>query len=139
MVYSHDETVNAYAAGDGTIGFYGGFIRMTGNDDELAAVMAHEVAHILYGHNQASGTNEVLGGLVGLAAGVAIMAGTGVYNEGMQDMTQSFTEAGMAAGRVAYSPEIFEGCNSETDPSRRPFTRKRHHVVGNRHFPTVGP
>ena len=23
------------------------------------------------------------------------------------------------------------GCNSETDPSRRPFTRKRYHVVGN--------
>ena len=31
------------------------------------------------------------------------------------------------------------GCNSETDPSRRPFTRKRYHVVGNRHFPTTGP
>ena len=24
-----------------------------------------------------------------------------------------------------------EGCNSETDPSRRPFTRKRYDVVGN--------
>ena len=32
-----------------------------------------------------------------------------------------------------------DGCNSETDPSRRPFTRKRYDVVGNRHFPTVGP
>ena len=31
------------------------------------------------------------------------------------------------------------GCNSETDPSRRPFARKRYDVVGNRHFPTVGP
>ena len=30
------------------------------------------------------------------------------------------------------------GYNSETDPSRRPFARKRHHVVGNGHFPTVG-
>ena len=30
------------------------------------------------------------------------------------------------------------GCNSETDSSRRPFARKRHHVIRNRHFPTVG-
>ena len=33
----------------------------------------------------------------------------------------------------------WRGCNSETDPSRRPFTRKRYDVVGNRHFPMVGP
>ena len=26
-----------------------------------------------------------------------------------------------------------DGCRSETDPSRRPFARKGHHVVGNRH------
>ena len=35
--------------------------------------------------------------------------------------------------------DLANGCNSETDPSRRPFTRKRYDVVGNRHFPTVGP
>ena len=105
-VYPKDETINAFAAADGTLGFYGGFVRMTGNDDELAAVMAHEVAHILFGHNQASAANETLGALAGMAAGLAIMAGTGVYNQGMQDMTQSFTEAGTAAGRLAYSPEM---------------------------------
>ena len=105
-VYAQDETINAFAAADGTLGFYGGFVRMTGNDDELAAVMAHEVAHILFGHNQAAAANETLGALAGMAAGLAIMAGTGVYNQGMQDMTQSFTEAGTAAGRLAYSPEM---------------------------------
>lgn len=31
MVYPHNETVNAFAAEDGRLGFYGGFIRLTGN------------------------------------------------------------------------------------------------------------
>ena len=105
-VHADDDTVNAYAAMDGTLGFYGGFVRSTGNDDELAAVMAHEIAHVLYGHNQATAANTNLGALAGLAAGLAIMAGTGVYNQGMQDMTQSFGQAGAEAGRVAYSPEM---------------------------------
>lgn len=105
-VHADDDTVNAYAAMDGTLGFYGGFVRSTGNDDELAAVMAHEIAHVLYGHNQATAANTNLGALAGLAAGLAIMAGTGVYNQGMQDMTQSFGRAGAEAGRVAYSPAM---------------------------------
>lgn len=106
VVHADSEEVNAYAALDGTLGFYGGLVRTTGNDDELAAVVAHEAAHILFGHNQKTARNEGMGMLGGLLAGVAVMAGTGVYGEGMQDMTDSFIKAGGAAGRVAYSPEM---------------------------------
>ena len=32
-----------------------------------------------------------------------------------------------------------DGCRSQTDPSSGPLTRKRHHVVGNRHCSPIGP
>ena len=105
-VYPKDETINAFARADGTLGFYGGFIRMTGNDDELAAVMAHEVAHILFGHNQAQAANENMGMLGGALLGLALMGTTGVYNEGMGNLTDTFVQAGAAAGRIVYSPEM---------------------------------
>ena len=105
-VFPQDETINAFAAIDGTLGFYGGFVRLTGNDDELAAVMAHEVAHILFGHNTKAAQNEDMGMLSGALLGLAVMGATGVYNEGMGDMTESFMKAGAAAGRIIYSPEM---------------------------------
>ena len=105
-VFPQDETINAFAAIDGTLGFYGGFVRLTGNDDELAAVMAHEVAHILFGHNTKAANNEDMGMLGGALLGLAVMGATGVYNEGMGNMTESFMKAGAAAGRIIYSPEM---------------------------------
>lgn len=64
------------------------------------------MAHVLYGHNQKSGRNEVLGMLGGAAIGLAGIAATGVYNTQMQDMTNSFMETGASFGRTAYSPEM---------------------------------
>ena len=105
-VFPQDETINAFAAIDGTLGFYGGFVRLTGNDDELAAVMAHEVAHILFGHNTKAAQNADMGMLGGALVGLAVMGATGVYDEGMGEMTESFMKAGAAAGRIIYSPEM---------------------------------
>ncbi len=45
-----DRTVNAFAAVGGFIGTYAGLILMVESEDELAAVTAHEIAHITQNH-----------------------------------------------------------------------------------------
>ena len=45
-----DKTINAFAAPGGYIGTYAGMMLMTENEDELAAVTAHEIAHITQNH-----------------------------------------------------------------------------------------
>jgi hypothetical protein len=42
--------INAYALGDGTIAVVRGLLKVTDNDAQFAAVVAHEMAHILQGH-----------------------------------------------------------------------------------------
>ncbi len=45
-----DRTINAFAAPGGFIGTYAGMVLMVESEDELAAVTAHEIAHITQNH-----------------------------------------------------------------------------------------
>ena len=58
------DEINAYADGD-TIFFTYGIMRFFENDDELAFVMAHEIAHNLMGHRKAKIENVKVGYLIG--------------------------------------------------------------------------
>lgn len=42
--------INAFAGPDGYIAVYSGLMLATDNEEELASVMAHEIAHVLQGH-----------------------------------------------------------------------------------------
>ena len=48
-----DEQVNAFALPGGKIGVYTGLLGVTDNQDQLAAVIGHEVAHVLADHGNA--------------------------------------------------------------------------------------
>ena len=85
------DEVNAFADGDG-IYVTTGFLRFVEDDDELAAVIGHELAHNTRGHIEAKRGNEFIGILLGALVSVAI----GV------DMT----ETGRAIGAYAYSQEF---------------------------------
>jgi beta-barrel assembly-enhancing protease len=50
FVIVDDETINAFAAAGGFILVNKGLIKAARNEDELAAVLAHEVAHTVRGH-----------------------------------------------------------------------------------------
>ncbi len=74
--------VNAFALPGGKIGVYTGLLKVTQNEDQLAAVIGHEVSHVLAGHSnervsQQAATNAGLqvasialgdGGIAGEAA-----------------------------------------------------------------------
>lgn len=61
------EQVNAFALPGGKIGVYNGLLAVAVNQHQLAAVMAHEVAHVLANHGNERASQSVL-----RSAGVAV-------------------------------------------------------------------
>jgi predicted Zn-dependent protease len=90
-------TINAYADGENVV-ITTGLMRFIDNDDELAVVMAHELAHNLMDHPGAARANMSLGLLLGAALDVAA-ASQGVDTGG------GMTSIGADAGRLQYSVE----------------------------------
>lgn len=50
VVFQSDQ-LNAFALPGGKIGFYTGILDLMENDDQIAAVMGHEVAHVNFNHS----------------------------------------------------------------------------------------
>ena len=55
-----DDSINAFAMPGGKIGVNTGLLRLVDSDDELAAVMGHEVCHVLYEHGNQRMTAELI-------------------------------------------------------------------------------
>ncbi len=51
--------VNAFALPGGKIGVYTGLLKVAANQDQLAAVIGHEVAHVIAGHSAARASNQM--------------------------------------------------------------------------------
>lgn len=90
-----DDKVNAYADGKKIV-IAGGMMRFVESDDELAMVMAHEMAHNLLGHVNSNTQNAMGGWLIGLALDVAA-ASQGINTQG------GFGQIGSNAGLLSYS------------------------------------
>lgn len=75
----NSDTINAFAVPGGYIGVHSGLIAATRNEDELASVLAHEIAHITQSHIQRSIEDArkmaPLAGLALLGAVLATQAG----------------------------------------------------------------
>ena len=106
IVLVPDESVNTYAdASNFKIGIHTGFMRSAGDDDEIAAVLAHEAAHLLFGHAQKKASNAATGSLMtGIAMGAL---GAAMHRPGMDTgYIGDMMEGGFNAGYLAYSPEM---------------------------------
>ncbi|MGH8468701.1 MAG: M48 family metallopeptidase [Gammaproteobacteria bacterium] len=58
-----NKEVNAFALPGGKIGVYTGLLKVTENQDQLAAVIGHEVAHVIAGHSAARVSNDLAANL----------------------------------------------------------------------------
>ena len=98
------EEINAYVDQEHRMVFYSGLLEAAGTDDEVAAVMAHEYAHIVMGHVDKSVENQMTGALVGALVGAAV--GAALEDA---DLAGSMVETGVALGAGAglvFSPEM---------------------------------
>jgi predicted Zn-dependent protease len=50
VVVFEEDSVNAFALPGGKVGVYSGLMRLTQNQDQLAAVIGHELAHVVFRH-----------------------------------------------------------------------------------------
>ena len=89
--------INAFALPGGYVGVQAGLISATRSEDELAAVIAHEIAHVRGKHisrmlhyNHQVNTTSMLGMLAGIAAAIANpMVGTSIITTAMAGSRQS--------------------------------------------------
>ncbi len=71
-----DPTVNAWCMPGGRIVFYTGILNLTSNDNEIATIMGHEIAHAVAGHgNERMSQGVALQG-AGSVAGFLLMSDT---------------------------------------------------------------
>lgn len=68
VVVFEDETPNAFALPGGKIGVHTGILKITQSEDELAAIMGHELSHVTYQH----GGQRISQGALVSAAGQAV-------------------------------------------------------------------
>ena len=92
IVVFESDTINAFALPGGHIGFYTGMMKLAENEHQLAAVMGHEIGHVMANHSsERLSTNILISGLL-LGADIAfserppqqramLMAGLGVTTQ----------------------------------------------------------
>lgn len=69
VVVFDSEQINAFALPGGKIGVYTGILDITENQDQLAAIMGHEVAHVIAKHsNERMSSSQAAAGLQALAS-----------------------------------------------------------------------
>lgn len=96
--FKEGDEVQAFTDGKRIV-VYSGLMRFVANDDELAAVIAHELAHVTMGHKGKKVQNAVVGSIGGLAVDVAFAA-AGINTGG------AFSKVGSNVGVLAYSKEF---------------------------------
>lgn len=102
VVLEHEEDPNAFADQYDNVYVHGGLVSTSGSDQEVAAVLAHEFAHIMFGHVESKMENALAG--MALAGGLLIALGDeATYNE---QTIESVLQTGYVIGSRAYGPEM---------------------------------
>jgi predicted Zn-dependent protease len=103
--YVDDDEVNAFTDDVGNIYLHRGLLDYLETDEEIAAVMAHEMSHQIAGHVDETENSILLGALLGglLMGGVA--AAGGASQAGVEDMAAVGMENGGRIGMLTFSKE----------------------------------
>lgn len=99
--YQVNEVANAFA-GDDRIVIQSGYVAQTQNDNEIAMVIGHELAHSNLGHLDKKRWNMLLGTATGTMIDVAVLSG-GISTGGA--FGKQFGKLGMVAYSIAFERE----------------------------------
>ncbi len=77
VVFDVPQQINAFAMAGGKVGVFSGLFKIIKNDDQLASVIAHEIAHVTAKHVHERLSQQMLVE-TGSLAGTAAVIGTGV-------------------------------------------------------------
>jgi len=107
-VIDEPKTINAFCMAGGKMGIYTGFWdKLHATDDEIAAVMGHEIAHALVSH-----TRERMS--VAIGVGLGVTAAAAVTARDSRDFDRNMQIAAIAAGLAITLPNSREA-ESEAD------------------------
>ena len=90
VVVFEDDQANAFALPGNKIGVYTGLLKYAKNQDQLAAVMGHEVAHVIAKHGNERVSNQ-MATEAGMSIATAVLGGT-------QDENSTLILAGLGLG-----------------------------------------
>lgn len=76
VVFEVPQQINAFAMGGGKVGVFSGLYKIIENDDQLASVISHEIAHVTAKHIHEQLSQQMMVDTGGLVGGIALM-GTG--------------------------------------------------------------
>ncbi|MGA7799945.1 MAG: M48 family metalloprotease [Gammaproteobacteria bacterium] len=99
-----DPTINAFAAPGGFIGVHTGLIFAARSEDELAAVLAHEISHVTQ-HHMARAYEAASKLSLPTAAAVlaAVLLGVGAHNSQLGEAALVATQAGSAQYQINFT------------------------------------
>lgn len=109
--YVEDGTVNATTAADGTIRIYRGLLRYLETEEEIAAVIAHEMGHHIAEHVEETQTNAAIGATIGALFTAGLLGAAGCYsgpycNPGdTQTLMRQSMQLGAEVGAISFSKE----------------------------------
>src|SRR5262245_39247545 len=103
--YENDDEVNAYTGEGGHIYLHRGLLDYLESDEEIAAVMAHEMGHQVGNHVDEDQVSVILGALLGGLLMGGIAAAGGANQDGINDMSAVGLEYGGRVGRLSFSKE----------------------------------
>ncbi len=104
IVVVDNPTINAFAVPGGVIGVHTGLLVYAKNEDQLSAVLAHELAHLSQDHFArlvAQQKRDTLPNILGLLTGIALLGAGSDSQAGIA--TIAATQAGLLQRRLRYS------------------------------------
>ncbi len=97
IVFDQPDTINAFAMPGNKIGVYTGMWRVFEQEDDLAVVIGHEVAHVISRH-----ASERISSQLATSLG-AVAIGTAVPDEDIRNATLALYSIGGTLGNLSYS------------------------------------
>ena len=113
VVYDNSAEVNAYASEGYKVTIFKGLLDYLKNDDEMAAVVAHEIGHHLANHNEETERNATTGALVSGVLTAVVLGAANANNpyyssfnqQQDQQAIQDMMQVGYGIGALSYSKE----------------------------------